>query len=432
MQTDVLIAIGIFVVMYAAMLTEKVHKTVAVLTGGCAMVVFHVVSEETAFGAIDLSVIFLLTGMMIIVHFLAQSGFFGYVAVRIAQLAKGRPLPLIVLLCVVTAGLSALIDNVTTVLLIAPVTMLIAEQLEVSAIPYLMAEVLAANIGGMATLIGQPPNILIGSAANFSYLSFLSNTAPVAVVCIAVLLVFALFSLRNQTHVSNDVRARVMEMKANRAITDPKMLKQTGLVLALVLGGLLVHDIAGLHPATIALGGASLMLLLTKADPEKVFHAVEWPTLFFFIGLFMVVAGLVETGVIASLARGLITLTGGSLTATSLAVLWFAALASAILGNVPVVAMMIPVMQAMDASFSSMGVHAPDVVHAALWWPLALGACLGGNGTLFGAAANIIVIDIAEHNQRHVTFRQFLAYGLPVTLTTLALASIYVVIRYAP
>jgi Na+/H+ antiporter NhaD/arsenite permease-like protein len=432
MQTDIIIALGIFAVTYAVMLTEKVHKTVAVLAGGCAMVVLHVVSQHDAFAAIDLSVIFLLIGMMVIVHFLAESGFFGYVAIRIAQLARGKPIPLIVLLCIGTAGLSALVDNVTTVLLIAPVTLLVAEQLEVSAIPYLMFEVLASNVGGTATLIGDPPNILIGSAAGLSFMEFIVHLTPITALCVVALTGFALFAIRKKAYVASDIRARVMEMNANRAINDPKMLKQSGLVLALVLGGLLIHNVAHLEPATVALAGAALLLVLTKADPEKVFHAVEWPTLFFFIGLFMVVAGLVATGVLGTVALGIVNLTGDNLLVTSMLVLWLSALASAILGNVPVVTTMIPIIGAIQVSFESTGVHTPDVIEAALWWPLALGACLGGNGTLYGAAANIVVVDIARKNRHIITFREFSVYSLPVTLATLLLASIYVAVRYAP
>lgn len=432
MHADTVIALGVFAVTYALMLTEKVHKTVAVLAGGCAMVVLHVVSQEAAFESIDLGVIFLLTGMMIIVHFLAESGFFGYIAIRIAQIAKGKPLPLITLLCLVTAGLSALVDNVTTVLLIAPVTLLVAEQLEVSAIPYLMFEVLASNVGGTATLIGDPPNILIGSAADLSFMDFLVHLTPITAVCTVALVALALLAIRKSAHVSSDIRARVMEMNASRAINDPKMLKQSGVVLSLVLVGLLLHDVAHIEPATVALAGAALLLVITKADPEKVFHAVEWPTLFFFIGLFMVVSGLVATGILSTLANAMVNATGGNLLFTSMLVLWFSALTSAVLGNVPVVTTLIPVVAAIQTGLAADGLYSPDTIEAALWWPLALGACLGGNGTVFGGAANIIVVDIARNNRNTISFRQFVFYSIPVTLATLLLASVYVVLRYAP
>jgi len=224
----------IFVVTYALMLSDRVHKTVAALLGGCAMIVCHVVTQEEAFAAVDLNVVFLLAGMMIIVHFLAESGFFGYAAIRLAQVARGRPVPLLLLLCAVTAGLSALVDNVTTVLLIAPVTFLITEQLEVSPVPYVLFEALASNVGGTATLVGDPPNILIGSAAKLSFNDFLFNLFPITLVCLGALLLIALFVIRKQAYVSSDIRAKIMEMRPSRAITDRTLLKKTGVVLALV------------------------------------------------------------------------------------------------------------------------------------------------------------------------------------------------------
>ncbi len=430
MDVKAVAALIIFAATYACILWEKVHKTVAALAGACVMLLLHVVTEEEAFRAVDLRVIFLLTGMMVLVHFLAESGFFGFVAIRLAQLAKGKPIPLLVLLCSVTAGLSALVDNVTTVLLIAPVTFLITEQLGVSPIPYLIFEAMAANVGGTATLVGDPPNILIGSAAGLSFNEFLFNLGPVTVICLAALLMGAVFVVREQTHVSSDIRAKVMEMNAARAITDRPLLAKTGIVLGLVFTLFLIHDKIGLSPATIALSGAALILVVTKADPSKAFAAVEWPTLFFFVGLFILVEGLRANGLLDQLAQGLVSLTRHSLLGTSITMMWFAAFGAAFIGAIPVVTTLIPVVNAIISPIAAHESLSPDTVHHALWWSLALGACLGGNGTLFGTAANIVVVEIARKSKRDVSFGQFMRYGMPIMVVTLVISTVYVLIRY--
>lgn len=432
MDIQMSVAVGIFVVTYVVMLSEKVHKTVAALLGGSAMLLLRIVSEEDAFAAVDLSVIFLLTGMMIIVHFLAESGFFGFVAIRLAHVARGRPIPLLLLLCTVTAVLSALVDNVTTVLLIAPVTFLITEQLEVSPIPYLILEALASNIGGTATLIGDPPNIIIGSAADLSFNDFLFNLGPVVVVCLAALLLVAIFFIRGQAHVSSEVRARVMEMNASRAIRDRKLLLKTGCVLCAVFVLFLVHEVVHLKPATVALAGAAVILLLTRADPEDAFKAVEWPTLFFFVGLFIMVEGLRGTGVLDKLAELALSMTGNELAPTALVLLWFGAIAAALIGAVPLVTTLIPVVHNIVPVIAEHSAVDAELVGMALWWSLALGACLGGNGTMFGTAANLVVVQIARNNGREISFGRFMAYGLPVMLMTLAICTVYIFFRYIP
>lgn len=426
MDTRAVIAVIIFVATFAGILSEKVHKTIAALLGGMAMVALQVISERRAYEHIDLAVIFLLAGMMIIVEFLARSGFFGYVAIRLAQIARGRPIPLMMLLCVVTAGLSALVDNVTTVLLIAPVTFLVAEQLEVSPVPYILFEALASNIGGTATLIGDPPNILIGSAAGLGFNDFLLHLTPITAVCLLALLLFALPVIRKQAFVPYDIRARVMEMKAGRAIEDPVLLRKSGTVLAAVLGLFLLHDTINVPPAVIAMIGAAVLALITRSDPTNVFKTVEWPTLFFFIGLFMTVGGLAETGVLATVTHAALSLTGGSLTVTSLVLLWVSGLAAALVGNIPVVTALIPVVESIIEDPALTTTCAPTV----LWWSLALGACLGGNGTMFGAAANVVVVEIARRNRRPISYREFLRYGAPVTGATLLIACLYVWLRY--
>ncbi len=424
------LAVVIFALTLAGIITERVHKTVVALCGGAAMIILGIVSQDQAFDHIDLGVIFLLAGMMIIVHFLAESGFFGYIAICMAQVARGRPGPLIILLCLVTGALCALVDNVTTVILIAPIVFLITDRLEVRPEPYLLITIFSANIGGAATLIGNPPNILIGSAAHLSYNAFLIHLAPVSVVSLAALAVFGFLTIRGEAFVSSDIRARIMELNARSAIRDTKLLVKTLSVLGTVLAIFLLHDLLGLEPATVALAGAAVLLLVVKADPEKAFRAVEWPTLFFFIGLFLLVSGLAAAGVLEGLAQAGLRLSAGSLLFTSMIILWFAAVASAFVGNVPITTALIPVVHTAIPELARATEHSEDAVSMALWWALALGACFGGNATVYASAANLVVLDIARKNRRHLSFAQFLRHSLPITLASLIIASIYVALRY--
>ncbi len=431
MDTKVIIALVVFVVSYVGILSNRVHRTVAALLGGCTMVLLGAVGQDAAFKAVDLNVIFLLAGMMVIVHFLGRSGFFGYVAIRLAQLVNARPVPMLLVLCVVTAVLSALVDNVTTVLLIAPVTFLIADQLTVSPIPFIVFLAMASNVGGTATLVGDPPNIMIGSAAKLNFTQFLINLTPASVVCMVALLGIAWLVVRKHAQgVSADRRARVMDMDAVGAINDMKLLKKTLCVLTLVFTMFFVHHVFHIRPAVIALAGAGLLLLWTRADPEEAFRSVEWTALFFFVGLFMMVKGLEVNGVLDYLAKSAVSLTGNDLMLTAMMILWFAAVASALVDNIPVVATLIPVVQGIIPSIVDATPLETGTVAPALWWSLALGACLGGNGTMYGAAANVVAVQIAENNDHPITFGRFFAYSLPVTLVTLIIASVYTALRY--
>jgi Na+/H+ antiporter NhaD/arsenite permease-like protein len=420
------LAIIIFAVTFGVMVSGLMNKTVSALMGAVLMMVLQVVHEDAAYAAIDMKVILLLMGLMIICHYLAQSGFFAYVAIRMAQIAHGRPLPLMVLLCLVTAILSALVDNVTTVVLIAPVTFLIADRLEVTAVPYLILEVLAANIGGTATLIGDPPNILVASASGLSFNAFLFNLGPVAFLCLVALMAMAIWAIREERHVSTDVRARVMEMNAKAAITDGPLLCRSAIVATGVFVGFLFHGFLHIQPATVALAGAVILLILLRADPHEALQAVEWPTLFFFVGFFIMVAGLVAVGVPEALAQFTLSVSGGSLPVTVIMVLWLTALATALLGSIPVTTALIPVVDTLAPQLAAAGGPASPV----LWWALALGACLGGNATLLGSAANIVVVDIAGRNNREISFLEFSRYGLPMTAISLIIASVYVLLRY--
>ncbi len=430
MDMTAILASAIFLITFIGIVIERVHKTILVLLGGTFMVILGVVTQENAFAYIDLGVIFLLTGLMIIVHFLAESGFFGYVAIRIAQIARGRPIPLAILLCVATAGLSALVDNVTTVLLMAPIILLITDRLEVRAIPYLLLTVFASNFGGAATLIGDPPNILIGSASGLSFNAFLIHLAPPAFLAMTMLCGVAVLAIRRESFVPNDVRARIMQLNAAGAIRDKALMRKTLGVLGAVLVAFMLHDVLYLEPATVALAGAAILLVIVRADPEQAFKTVEWPTLFFFVGLFMMVAGLSAAGVLEGLARLGLGFTGDSLFLTSMLVLWFTAFAAACIGNVPITTALIPVVYTLIPEVAGSTEHSMEEVRMALWWSLALGACFGGNMTIYGSAANIVVTDIARANRQPVSFLGYFRASFPVTLAALAIASLYVAWRY--
>ena len=431
MEPTAILAALIFIVTFGGIVTERVNKTIVVLCGGTAMVLLGVVSEEKAFESVDLGVIFLLTGMMIIAHFLAESGFFGYVAIRIAQIAKGRPVPLVILLSVVTGALSALVDNVTTVLLMAPIILLITERLEIPPMPFLLVTVFASNIGGAATLIGDPPNILIGSAAGLSFNAFLVHLMPIAALCMVLAAAYGVHLIRGNSFVSSDIRARVMELNARGAIRDKRLLTRTLSVLGAVLLGFMLHDALGFEPASVALAGAAVLLLVVKADPEAAFKSVEWPTLFFFVGLFLLVAGLTATGLLEAVAMAGLRLSGHNLLIAAMMLMWGAAIASALMGNVPTTTALIPVVFTAIPRIAEANPQGEPAVEMALWWALALGACFGGNATIFASAANLVVVDIARSSRRPISFGAFLRVSWPITIGSLLLASIYVAWRYA-
>lgn len=432
------IATAVFVLSYAVIVSEKVHKTIVALVGASLMLIFKIVQQHEAFRAeelgVDWNVIFLLMAMMVIINIMRPTGIFEYIAIRSAKLGKGKPFRIMVIFSLVTAVLSALLDNVTTVLLISPVTLLIADALEVDPVPYLISCALASNIGGTATLIGDPPNIMIASRAHLTFMDFIYHLAPIVVV----IMVFYILAIKliwgRRLRSREELKDRIMGMDEKEAIKDPAMLRKSLFVLAVVLAGFVFHGTLHFQPATVALFGASLLLLLSgNKEPHQVFAEVEWPTIFFFIGLFIIVGGVVKVGLIKWMSVKVIEATQGNLLATSMVIMWFSAFASAIVDNIPYVATMNPLIIDMAHQLWPHETGLSLLQHAdlmPLWWSLALGACLGGNGSAIGASANVIVVGISEKAGRKVSFMKFVLYGLPIMVMTVAIATAYVWMRY--
>jgi Na+/H+ antiporter NhaD/arsenite permease-like protein len=414
------VGLAIFVVTYWAIATERLHKTLAALAGGVAMVLLGIVSQDQAFAEIDLNVIFLLAGMMILAGIIRKTGMFGWIAVRAARFAGGEPYRILVVLSVITAVASAFLDNVTTVVLVGPITLFLAARLGMNPFPFLVSEIIASNIGGAATLIGDPPNILIGSAADLDFGAFLLNMAPLSAILLVVYLVAARWLFRDLLVADPELSAGFLALDERTMITHPALLRRSLIVLGLTLGGFLVHGALHLEPATIALAGAVVLMVVARESPDDVLREVEWPTLFFFIGLFMLVAGVIEIGVIDAVASAIMEVTGGALVGTSLLVLWVSAGLSGIIDNIPYTATMIPVVEQL----------AGGQPNDAIWWALAIGADLGGNATIIGASANVIVAGLAAREGHPITFGAFLRYGLPVTVGSMLIATVYVWIRY--
>jgi Na+/H+ antiporter NhaD/arsenite permease-like protein len=423
----------LFVATYAVIVSEKINRAIAALSGAGLMIVLGVLNQDSAVRGIDFNTLGLLTGMMVVVAISRRSGVFQYVAVWSAKKVQARPWGILVMLSVVTALFSALLDNVTTVLLIAPVTLLITEELGVKPYPFLFAEIFASNIGGTATLIGDPPNIMIGSAVGLTFNDFLLNLAPITPLILVATLVVIYFVWGRGMQATDKARARVMSFNEREAITDVKLLKQSLFVIALVVLGFLFAHFLHLEPATIAMGGASLLLLLTSlgSDAEeqsenvhKSFGEVEWVTIFFFVGLFIVVHGIEHVGLLDMLAAHVVELTGGDMTLTALSIVWVSAVFSAVVDNIPFVATMIPMIESMAPTFGGAENLMP------LWWSLSLGACLGGNGSLVGASANLIVAGFAEREGHRIEFLKFMALAFPLMLVSIVIASFYVYFRY--
>jgi Na+/H+ antiporter NhaD/arsenite permease-like protein len=411
---------GIFLITYGLIVSERIHRTIAALLGGLTIILIGVLDQYQAFQAIDWNVIFLLAGMMIIATVLRETGLFQWIAIHSVQLGKGNPFMIMVILVLVTAVTSALLDNVTIVILIAPVTLFITARLGISPVPFLIALILASNIGGTATLVGDPPNILIGSAAGIDFVTFAANLAPISLLILLAFIGLAWFLFKKDLQISKINPLSLETLDTSEFITNKPLLRKALVIMCCVILGFLLHGALHLEPATIALAGATILMLWGRVDLDHVLGEIEWTTLFFFIGLFIVVEALVEVGIIEAVAQAALRLTDGNLQMTSILLIWLSAIASGIVDNIPYTATMIPVVE-------SLGQTMPV---SPLWWSLALGACLGGNATLVGAAANVVVANLAEKSGQPISFGRFLRYGIITTFLSLVLASLYVWIRY--
>lgn len=438
------IATSVFFISYAVIISEKVHKTKVALFGAAVILITKVLLQHEALYDLDLgvdwNVIFLLISMMIIINIMMKTGIFQYVAIRCAKLAGGAPFRIMVLFAVVTAVGSAFLDNVTTVLLMSPVTLLICDQLEIDPIPYLITEALASNIGGTATLIGDPPNIMIASKAGLHFMDFLIHLTP-AIICIFLVwmgvwkLVFG-----HRLHVSREQQQRILSLNEVEQIKNRPLLKKSLIVLAFTITGFVLHGFLHYEPATVALAGAATLLIISGEEPGEILAEVEWPTIFFFIGLFIIVGAIVKVGLVAKMSEAMIAATHpqpDDMTVLALVMLWFSACCSAIVDNIPFVATMNPLLVDLARQVQGLppgSVLSPDNLQSSammpVWWALALGACLGGNGSPIGASANVIIIGLGEKAGHKITFLRFLKYGLPVMLLTVFLSMIYLVLRY--
>ena len=421
MNTMQIIAIVIFAATIITVMTEKVHRAVAAVVGALLLILTGVLTVESGFSYVDINTIGVLIGMMLFVAIVKNSGIFEYIAIKAAKIAKGRPWPLMLLLCIITAVLSGFLDNVTTVLLIGPMTLAITNMLKTSPVPFFITQIMASNIGGTATLIGDPPNIMIGSAAGLSFLDFVANTGLAVVFVLAAMLVCFYFIYGRKLHVEAEAMAEVLQLDENKTIKDRPLLIKSVVMIILVVFAFIFHSQLHLESSTVALTAAGIMLLIGRQDVEEAIAGVEWSTLIFFTGLFIVVGGLQETGVIQIVANTLVDMTAGHMTLTILLILWVSAIISAFLDNIPFVAALIPLILTMESS----GV---DV--APLWWAVSLGACLGGNGTLIGASANVVLSGISNRHGFPITFGSYFKVGFPLMLLSVGICTVYMLLRY--
>ncbi|WP_297092970.1 ArsB/NhaD family transporter [Thermococcus sp.] len=420
---QVAVAVAVFIFIYALIISEKVHRTVAALFGASIVLFTGVVPWEKMPEYLDLGTLFLLIGMMMIVNTAKESGLFEFIAIKTAKFAKGSPMKVLILFSIVTALVSSVLDNVTTVLLLTPMLLYITRLMDVNPIPYLLAEIFASNIGGTATLIGDPPNIMIGSAAGLSFTEFLLNMGPIAAIDLLITLGIIYLVYRDAMRITptkmERIQSTIQMLREDEAIRDRSLFRKSVIVILAVVLLFFVHDRLEIHPAVVALSGASVLLLWSRMEPTEVLEKIEWTAIFFFMGLFIIVGSLVETGVIDDVARWLL----GYVNTTAEAIVmvtWFSAIASAIVDNIPLTAAMIPLIKSMSAS---MNVYP-------LWWALSLGACLGGNGTAIGASANIVVLGIAARERLNITFMDFLKIGLVIMLSTVGVGMVLIWVRY--
>jgi Na+/H+ antiporter NhaD/arsenite permease-like protein len=415
------VAVVTFLAALAVISTERVHRTKVALIGAAIVVLFVAgFDQDEAIEAVDFNTIGLLAGMMILVHVTQQTGVYDYIAIRASQLSRGNPLLVVLSLAGTTALLSAFLDNLTTILLVVPITFLLADTLDVDPIPLIVIEVIASNIGGTATLIGDPPNIIIAGATGLSFNAFIVNLAPIAVGAFAVITALLYLYYRERLRIAPENRRYVMDLDARASISDAAELRRTGPVLVLTIVAFFAHQALGIEPATVALTGAAVALLVTRQTVEDSLARIEWPTLFFFVGLFVMVGALEETGALERVTEAFNDVTSGERSAELLGLVWVAGIGSAVVDNIPFTTAMLPVVEELNAGGED----------DAYWWALSLGACFGGNATIIAAAANVAAAGLTERAGRPIGFMPFLRVGVPVTILSLLLASVYVAIRY--
>lgn len=421
-----LLALAIFGVTYLLIITEWINKMLAAMMGGFAIVLTGLVHQKVAFAAIDWNVIFFLIGMMLVISVMRQTGVFMYLAIKIAKIAKGKPLPIMILMFLLTTVISAFMGSVTTIMILVPIVLLVASELKISPIPFIITMVIGSNGGGAATMIGDPPNILIGSATDYNFIDFIVNlTPPVLVITFfSVGLIWLLY--RKGMRVTNESRARLMSYNEKNLIKNKRLLRTSLIVLALMLAALSLQGVLHIETATVAMTAG--LFLLVISDRKKVEHIlandIDWVTIFFFMGLFMIVESLVETGFISMIATGIMKVTHGEPKSTSMVILWVSGIFSAVIDNVPFVAAMIPVIEQLSTMINN-----TESMHP-IWWSLALGTCLGGNGTLIGASANIVAIGIANRNGFHISFKEYSKIGAIFTLLAIIISTGYILLRY--
>lgn len=420
------LSLFIFVFVFYLIITEKVPGALATMGGGLAMALAGIIHEEHALEAIAgrLEIIFLLVGMMIVVHLISETGVFQWFAVKVAQLVRGEPFALIVLLSIVTAIFSAFLDNVTTILLMAPVSILLANQLKLDPFPFIMTEIMAANIGGAATLIGDPTQLIIGNEGSLGFNDFLLNTAPIAIVALAALIGTVYLLYGKKLDVSRELKARIMELDASRTLKDMTLLKQSGSIFLIIIIGFLLNNFIHKGLMVISLSGAIYLCIIAKKKPEEIFKHVEWDTLFFFIGLFMMVKGIEEAHFIDIIGNKLISLTAGNFNLAVMMVTWVSALFTSIIGNVANAATVSKIIHVMAPAFDGMGNT------QVFWWALSLGSCFGGNMTILASATNVVAVGAATKAGCKISFVDFLKFGVIITIQSLVIASAYIWFRY--
>lgn len=416
-----IIAVAVFLIVILLIITERVHRTAAAMAGAMVLILTGVMSADKALSYIDFNTIGVLVGMMIFVAIVRQSGMFEYIAVRAAKAVHGDPWKIMVAFTLITAVLSAILDNVTTVLLVGPMSIAIARMLKIDPVPFLMGQILASNVGGTATLIGDPPNIMIGSAAHLSFMDFLDNTGFAVLFILVVLILLMKIVYEKKIELGTVDTSAVEELDPSKSITNRALMRKGILVLICVIVGFMFHDKLGIDSCVVALTAAAVMLIIGREDVDQAIQDVEWTTILFFMSLFVVVGGLTETGIIKELASKIIDATNGHPMMTMLVLLWASALLSSILDNIPFVATLIPLILAMQAD-------GMDVT--SFWWAISLGACLGGNGTMIGASANVVLSDISTKHGYPITFKSYLKVGMPFMLLSIVISTVFLVVKF--